>query len=205
VARRGEQEEVKRLQDFDDAISKIEAAELGLDQSALERAADLQAIAANQVIAGNELLTSLTEAEQQRITAKARADLDAQLSDRDSYWSGVDAELKAEQNALLRDRNNFDALQSAMEWSTETIAATENAAVENLAASDPEVARLQQVVQFGDPRDKDVQEAARQLGIKIRQAKLDAREKLRNLGVIDFQNQVKALQAKQVTSLASSI
>jgi len=60
-------------------------------------------------------------------------------------------------------------------------------------------------VQFGDPRDKDVQEAARQLGIKIRQAKLDAREKLRNLGVIDFQNQVKALQAKQVTSLASSI
>lgn len=205
VARRGEQEEVKRLQDFDNAISKIEAAELGLDESALERAADLQAIAANQVIAGNELLTSLTEAEQARITAEARADLDAQLSDRDSYWSGVDAELKAEQNALLRDRNNFDALQSAMEWSTETIATAEDAAVANLPANDPEVARLQQVVQFGDPEDEEVQEAARQLGIKIREAKLNAREKLRELGVMDFQNQVKTLQSKQVTSLASSI
>lgn len=204
VARRGEQEEVKRLQDFDNAISKIEAAELGLDESALERAADLQAIAANQVIAGNELLTSLTDTEQERLTAEARAKLDVELSDRDSYWSGVDAELKAEQNALLRDRNNFDALQSAMEWSTETINTSIATAVDEVRSS-PEYQRLMFTAQSGDPNSKKAQEARRDMEDMEIAAEQKAIVGLKSLGVYDFQNQVRTLQTKQVTSLASSI
>lgn len=204
VARRGEQEEVKRLQDFDNAISKIEAAELGLDESALERAVEQQAIAANQVIAGNELLTSLTDTEQERLTAEARAKLDVELSDRDSYWSGVDAELKAEQNALLRDRNNFDALQSAMEWSTETINTSIANAVDEVRSS-PEYQQLMFTAQSGDPNSKKAQEARRDMEDMEIAAEQKAVADLKVLGVYDFQNQVRTLQTKQVTSLASSI
>lgn len=204
ISRRNKAAEVKRLKDFDDAISKIEAAELGIDKSAMERAGQLQTIAADQIVAGNELLATLTTAEQDRLDRKARAELDIQLSDRDSYWSGVDARLKAEQNKLLENRNNFTAMQEILEYTTSLIESAPRAAKEALADNDPEYQRAVLILQTNqDPTDPKVQEALKTINEKTVAAELDVLAKLRKLGVQNLQRQAREAQSKMVTSLAS--